>query len=337
MDAPAAKRVTVDQRMMARGFVPGIVGTLLLCAGSAGAQERYALIVSGASGGAEYAAQYHRWSDDLATSLVERFKLPRGAVTMLSDSPQPDVAATAANVRRLVELLAGRIAPQDLLLVVLIGHGTFDGIDAKFNLVGPDLESADWAALLKPVRGQVVIVNTTSASFPFLERLAGPRRIIITATDSTAQKFDTVFPNYFIGALGDDAADLDKNQRTSIWEAFASASSGVLRHYQERGLLATERALMDDNGDGTGVDAMKSGEVGSYASRTYLDEAAPDAAPTDEVLLRLLHRRALLTLEADDLRIRRGFLAPDDYAAEFERLMVELALVSRDIRRRAGS
>ena len=89
----------------------------------------------------------------------------------------------------------------DLLLIVLIGHGTFDGVDAKFNLVGPDLDSADWAALLRPLSGRVVIVDTTASSFPFMERLAAPRRIVITATDSAGQRFDTVFPGYFVRAL----------------------------------------------------------------------------------------------------------------------------------------
>ena len=89
----------------------------------------------------------------------------------------------------------------DLLLIVLIGHGTFDGVDAKFNLVGADLESAQWAELLAGLPGRVVVVNTSSASFPFIERLTGDRRVVITATDSVAQRFDTVFPDYFIKAF----------------------------------------------------------------------------------------------------------------------------------------
>ena len=110
-------------------------------------------------------------------------------------------------------------------------------------------------ALFDGLPGRVVVVNTSPASFPFLERLAGPRRIVITATDSAAQRFDTVFPEYFIKAFAEDAADLDKNGRVSIWEAFAAAADGVRRHYQQRGQLATERPLLDDNGDGVGHEA----------------------------------------------------------------------------------
>jgi hypothetical protein len=303
----------------------------------AAADERYALIVSGASGGQEYAAQYSGWCDELSKTLIENFRFKPAAVTVLSDTTQPALAATTGNVRRVLASLHERMTRDDLLLVVLLGHGTFDGVDAKFNLVGPDLESAEWAAALRPLPGRVVVVNTTSASFPFMERLAGPRRIVITATDSAAQRFDTVFPEYFIRALADASSDLDKNDRISIWEAFAAASAAVKRHYQQRGQLSTERALLDDTGDGAGKDAGAQGDDGSSASRTYLDESLPGAAPTDEALLRLLQRKAILTAEVEELRIRKAFLTADEYGREFERLMIELAQVSHDIRARTGS
>jgi hypothetical protein len=307
-----------------------------------GAQNRYALIVSGATGGPEYVTQYTRWSSDLARTFVDVLRFEPARVTVLSETGQPESAATpsaatAENVRRTLASIRDRMTRDDLLIVVLIGHGTFDGIDAKFNLVGPDLESAEWSALLRPVPGRVVVVNTTSASFPFLERLAAARRIVITATDSSAQRFDTVFPEYFIRALTEPAADIDKNGRISIWETFAAASGNVRRHYQQRGQLSTERALLDDTGDGIGREVGDPGDDGSHASRTYLDAAPPGAAPTDEVLLKLLQRRAVLEGDVEDLRIRKTFLPPAEYAKEFERIMIELAKVSHDIRARAKS
>jgi hypothetical protein len=160
---------------------------------------------------------------------------------------------------------------------------------------------------------------------------------VITATDSAAQRFDTIFLEYFIRALSDDGADIDKNGRISIWEAFAGASAGVRRHYQQRGQLSTERALLDDNGDGVGREVADQGDEGSLASRTYLDESLPGAAPTDEVLLKLLQRRTILEAEVDDLKIRRQFLPAAEYRQEFERIMVELARVSHDIRARTKS
>jgi hypothetical protein len=310
------------------------VAVLLVTPLDAGAEQRFALIVSGAAGGAEYAAQYERWSTQLSTTLVEALKFDPALVTVLAETTRAADAATADNVRRVIASVSSRMTRDDVFFIVLIGHGTFDGIDAKFNLVGPDLESAEWSAMLKAVPGRLVLVNTASASFPFLERLSGPRRVVITATDSPTQRYDTIFPEYFIRALTDPAADLDKNQRVSVWEAFAAASGAVRRHYQQRGQLSTEHALLDDNGDGIGNEVTTPGDDGSLASRTYLDESLPGAQPTDEVLLKLLQRRSTLEAEIEDLKIRRQFLPPAEYAKEFERLMIELSQVSHDVRAR---
>jgi hypothetical protein len=322
---------------VAVGRFSALLGAVLLFAPAAFAQERYALVVAGASGGQEYARQYAAWTDALSKLLVTGMQIDAARVTVLSDTARPDAAATAANVRKAIAALRGSVGRDDLLLVVLIGHGTFDGVDAKFNLVGPDLDSSAWADLLSGIGGQVVLVNTTASSFPFIERLGGPRRVIITATDSPAQRFDTVFPEYFIAAFQQDASDVDKNGRVSIWEAFAAAASGVRRHYQQRGQLATERALLDDNGNGIGKDASDPGDDGALASRIYLDEAIPGAAPTDPALVKLLQRKAALEADVDELRVRRAFMPPAEYAREFEKLMIELAQVSQEARKRAGS
>jgi hypothetical protein len=317
-----------------RASVLAAAAMLLVGSVQASADQRYALIVSGAAGGAEYAAQYDRWTAQLSKTLVETLKFDPALVRVLSDTTRSIDSATADNVRRLIASVAARMTRDDVLFVFLIGHGTFDGTDAKFNLVGPDLDSIEWSTLLKAIPGRVVLVNTSSASFPFLERLSGPRRIVITATDSPAQRYDTVFAEYFIRALTDPAADLDKNDRVSIWEAFAAASAAVRRHYQQRGQLSTEHALLDDNGDGVGNEVTTPGDDGSLASRTYLDESLPGAQPTDEVLLKLLQRKATLEAEVEDLKVRRQFLAPAEYAKEFERLMIELSQISHDVRQR---
>jgi len=310
----------------------GFVGTA-----AANGEQRYALIVAGASGGQEYAQQYGKWTDELSKLLALQMKIDAAKITVLSDTPRPDAAATGANVRKAMARLRAAVQRDDVLLVVLIGHGTFDGVDAKFNLVGPDLESTAWAELVGGIAGRVVVVNTTSASFPFIEGLAGPRRVIITATDSAAQRFDTVFPEYFIAAFRQDTSDVDKNGRVSIWEAFSAAAGGVRRHYQQRGQLATERPLLDDNGDGVGKDASDPGEDGALASRTYLDEPIPGAAPTDPALVKLLQRKAALESEVEELRVRRTFMPPAEYAREFEKLMIDLAQVSQEVRKRTGS
>jgi hypothetical protein len=310
---------------------------LYLIAGAAipaAAGDRYALIVSGANGDDSYAEQYGRWRQSLVTALQESFGFDNDHIVVLFDGADAAHAATAEVVRREVQALARRMTPDDVLFLMMIGHGTFDGTEAKFNLVGPDLDTQEWSALLKPVPGRLVIVNSTSASSPFIERLAGPRRIIITATASPVERFDTVFPEYFIKALTDPAADLDKDGRVSFWEAFIAASGGVRRHYEQRGQLATERPLLDDNGDGQGREAGADGDDGSYASRAYLSADVPGAPPPDEELLALLQKRAKLEADADELKQRRQLMTPDEYQKEFERLMIELATVSREIRRK---
>ena len=308
---------------------------LALASATAGAQQRHALIVSGATGGDEYTERYTAWTDAFRRILTEKLELDPARVTILSESEDGEASATAANVRRAIAGVRQGMSRDDLLLVLLIGHGTFDGVDAKFNLVGPDMESSDWAALLRPLPGRVVVVNSTAGSFPFIERLSGPRRIVISATDSVAQRFDTVFPEYFVQAFDDGGADLDKNGRVSVWEAFASASAAVRRHYQQRGQLSTERALLDDNADGVGRAAAEQGADGSLATHTYLDASHPGAAPTDEGLLALLQRKSLIEAELDDLKIRKAFLQREEYAREFERIIIELSRVSRDIRKRS--
>jgi hypothetical protein len=317
-------------RILAILLTAAIVGSPL----PAAAQQRYALVISGATGGDEYAAQYTAWLDSFSRTLAERLAFDPAHVTVLAETEKPEHASTAENVRKAIASVRQHMRREDLLFVLLIGHGTFDGVDAKFNLVGRDLESSEWGALLQPLPGRVVVVNSTAGSFPFIERLSGPRRTVITATDSVAQRFDTVFAEYFVKAFEDESADLDKNTRISVWEAFASAAAGVRRHHQQRGQLSTERALLDDNGDGIGTSASEQGGDGAHASRTYLDADTPGAAPTDEELLKLLQRKALLEAELEELKIRKAFLAAGEYAKEFERIITEYARVSSEVRKR---
>jgi hypothetical protein len=298
------------------------------------AAERYALIISGANGDDSYREQYERWRQALVTALTDTLGFDTDHIVVLFDGTDAAHAATADVVRREVQAIERRMRADDLLLLIMIGHGTFDGADAKFNLVGPDMDTREWAALLKPVPGRLVVVDSTAASSPFIERLAGPKRIVITATASPVERFDTVFPEYFIKALTDPAADLDKDGRVSIWEAFIAASGGVRRYYEQRGQLATERPLLEDNGDGQGREAGADGDDGSNASRAYLAADIPGAPPPDEELLALLQKRAKLEADADELKQRRPLMTPDEYQKEFERLMIELSKVSREIRRK---
>src|SRR5207247_1093129 len=167
--------------------------------------------------------------------------------------------------------------------------------------VGPDLRASDWAELVKPIAAKVVFIDTTGASFGFLRKIAGPARVVLTATDSAAQQFETVFPEFFVKAFDDPAADADKNGRVSMWEAFEYASAGVRQWFEQHGQLATERPLLDDTGAGIGREAQNPGDDGTAARRTYLE---PDVAATtsDVALAALVARRSQLEAELAALK-----------------------------------
>jgi hypothetical protein len=304
--------------------------------GQASAQERYALIVSGAAGGATYRENYDRWRTALVLTLRDRFRLHEEHITVLGERSSAGVAvASRENLQKAVAALREKMTATDQLLIVLIGHGTFDGTDAKFNLVGPDLDAGQWKEMLAGIAGRLVIVNTTSASFPFLQALSGRNRVVITATDSTAQRYATVFPEAFLGALDAAASDLDKNERISVWEAFTAASAKVKEWYEQRGQLATERALLDDDGDGVGKEAGAPGPDGELAKRTYFDaEVMPDIT-ADPALGELVKRRAELEAQVEELRSNRGSMPPEEYQKKLEELLLELARVSREIRQKS--
>jgi hypothetical protein len=332
----AVPKVPIVPRVLAV-LVLQVLTALVVPCSRAAAGDRYALIVTGANGEDSYGPQYGQWRQAASVALIEKLGFEPTHVMALFDGGDSAHAATAVNVRATIDALRAKLTRDDVLFVMLIGHGSFDGTEAKFNLVGPDLSSMQWSALLEPLPATVVVVDGTAASVPFLEHLAAPRRIVITATDSVAQRFDTVFPEFFIKALTDPEADIDKNGRVSVWEAFAGASVGVKRYFTQRGQLATERALMDDNGDGQGREAGGEGADGSAAAHLYFDPDVAGAPPTDEVLLGLLQKRASLEIDVEDLRQRRPLMTPAEYQAEFERLMTDVARVSRDIRRRRSS
>lgn len=300
---------------------------------SVSAQQRYAVVISGASGGEPYAGRLNAWRERTVTVLRENLGFEPAHIFAMGENATDARPSTREAVTATFDELRRRAEPPDLVFVVLFGHGSFDGVDAKFNLVGPDLDTNDWADLLRPIRARIVLVDTTGASFPFLERLSGPRRIIVTATETPAQRFDTVFAEYFVQALADPAADLDKDSRVSVLEAFSAASRQVKQYYERAGQLPVERAMLDDNGDRAGKFAGGEGTDGATAARTFLDAA--DAGPAaDPALAELLQRRAALEAQVDDLRARKPLMPAEDYAQEFEKVMIDLARVSREIRKR---
>ena len=312
-----------------------VLAFALLLPIAAVAETRWAVIVSGASGGEKYAGQMQTWRADLQSALVDRYGFkPEHVRVLVDETVKTGEAANSANVRRVFSEIKGKGAKDDFVLVVLLGHGTYDGDVAKFNLVGPDLTAKDWTDMLSGIGGRLAVINTTEASFPFLASLASKGRIVITATDSAAQKYATVFPEYFIKSMKEASSDLDKNGRTSIFEVFAAASAAVKQHYEQRGQLATERALLDDNGDGKGREASAEGPDGGVARIAYLDAENPAEAANPE-LAALVRRRRTLEAGAEELKLKKGEIPDAEWNAQFEKLMVELAQVSAEIRKKS--
>jgi hypothetical protein len=266
------------------------------------AGDNYAFIVSGASAGAPYSEKYDGWRVALMKTLKSGFGYPDDHVRSLSEASKDQVLQTLRDLRT-------RLTKDDVLFVVLVGHGT----DEKFNLVGPDMTAADWAAQLKPIAGRIVFVDTTSSSFPFFRQMAAPGRIVITANDSTAQQFETVFAEFFIKAFAEPSADSDKDGRVSIYEAFQYANANVRTWFDQHNQLPTERALLDDE---------------DAARATFLQ---PRAVPANDPIAK---RQAEIESAIADLKSRRSSMPPAAYDAEMERLLTELARISASRRSR---
>jgi Peptidase C13 family len=304
--------------------------------------KAFLLVIVGLSGDPEHGALFHKWGSSLVDASG-KVGIDRAQVTYLGDAKIGGEAVTAPatkeEIARAFAAIATAAAPDDVVYVVLLGHGNSDGTSVRFNLPGPDMTATDFNALLRklPARN-IVFVNTASSSGPFVEELSGPGRTIITATRSGAEQYTTLFGGYFVEAFTAEAADADKNKRVSMLEAFLYAKGEVTRTYEREGLLATEHAMLDDNGDKKGSqDPTPTGPEGKLAAALSLGSAA-DAAPLpqDPKLRALVLERRDLERRVEALRLLKDSLPPAKYASELERLVTELAMKTREIRTLEG-
>jgi hypothetical protein len=248
--------------------------------------------------------------------------------------------STAEAVVRAFATLADGGTADDRVFIVLIGHGTFDGRVAKFNLPGPDMTAADFEPLLKRLPSKhVVLVNTASASGPFVETLAAPGRVIVTATRNGSERFATLFGGPFVDALagGEEGADADKNQRVSVLEAFNYARREVEASYEREGIMATEHAMLSDDGEAKGTQTPTAdGAQGRVAGMLALGSTAPEVLPTDPAIRALYVERREIERRLESLKLLKDSMEPARYASELERLATELALKTRAIRQAEG-
>lgn len=299
-------------------------------------RTKYALIINGASGEAAYAKQFQQWTTALQTALTGRFGFAKDRVKLLTEKP-PDASAapaTAEEVKKVFGSLRTELNPDNLLFVFLIGHGSFDK-EAKFNLVGPDLSAAEYNSLLSalPTR-RVVVFNLASASGEFIKPLAAKGRIVVTATRSGQETNATRFTEYLLAALTATDADADQDGHISVLEAFAYANRLTSEFYTRAGRLATEHALLEDNGDGVGHQKIEGGD-GLLARATYLDSLSVEQAASNATIAKLLRDRTRLEGEIGQLISRKSTMQEAEYERELERLFIELAKVNRSIKQGA--
>ena len=301
--------------------------------------KAFLLIVVGLAGDPEHGELFHKWGAAMAQASAQVGVTPDRLVYLVDQKGESDTLATGRSTREEIQkALAGfakAAAPDDVVYVVLLGHGSYNGQEPRFNLPGPDMGPAEFNTLLRQIPSRnAVFVNTASSSGPFVEGLSGPGRTIITATRNGAEQFTTLFGGFFVEAFSTESADGDKNRRVSMLEAFLYAKGEVTRAYEREGLLATEHALLDDNGDKEGSqDPSSTGADGKLAASLSIGSAA-DAAPlpADPKLRALVLERRDLERRVEALRLLKDGMDPAKYASELERLVTELALKTREIR-----
>lgn len=347
---------------MSRRLWAGVAGGALVgcvvCGGASdasalpsAAQDTHVLLIAGLGGEPQYTAAFHGWMSRFADAASEKYGVPAERIVYLAEDVQLDrtrvrARSTGDNVRSAFARLGGAMAPGDELVVLLAGHGTFRNGEARFNVPGPDLTPADFALLLDGLGNRrITLVNTTSASGPFVEPLSAPNRTIVAATRSGRERNLTRFGLHFVDAFAGDDADADKNGRVSMLEAFRYARREVEREYEGDNQLLTEHAVLDDNGDGEGSrEPDPASGDGALAARVFLAAAewvagsdgtagsvAGGASLGPEVRA-LYEEKAEIEARIEALRAAKEQMPLERYEDELEELLVELALKNRQIR-----
>ena len=285
------------------------------------------VIIQGDSGTEEFGEQFSAWSRRWVAAAESGGFRHWVIIPGTDRQPQEPIVK-----EKLQELAVENILP---LWIVLIGHGTFDGKSAKFNLVGPDISSREFAAAMDSARRPIVFINCSSASAPFIEDLSHPDRILITSTRSGDQVSFSYFGDYLSRAITDLPADLDKDGQVSLLEAFLSASRQVQDFYDADGRVATENALLDDNGDDLGTRASafkglrpvaetaKAGTIldGFRAHQLHLVANDVDRMLSPEIIA----QRNEIEAEIEKLRLRKADIPQDQYYEQLEELFLKLA------------
>jgi hypothetical protein len=293
---------------------------LLLCAAAAHAATFY-VTISGLGGEPDYDQRFKMWAEDIDGSLK---KAGGDAKVVTLQAP------TREKIRSQMAEIAREAKPSDALVLMLIGHGSFDGVEYKFNIPGPDITGAELAALLDRVPAtRQLIVNMTSSSGGSIEFLRRPTRVVISATKSGTEKNATVFARYWAEALRDPAADTDKNDAVSALEAFHYAQRKTTEFFDTNKRLATEHAVLEDTGKGEGErnPSTENGQGKLAASFPVVRLGANAAAARDPVKRPLLDRKEQIEQAIDQLKYQKAAMPEAAYKQRLTALLLELARI----------
>ena len=298
----------------------------LICLSAARADTFY-VTVAGLGGTPEYETQFAKWASELGRQLSSNGS---GAHVITLSGP----STTRENVRSTLTRLASEVKSDDAFALFLIGHGTFDGVDYKFNLPGPDITAAELKNLLNqiPAKRQL-LVNMTSCSGASFASLVRQNRIVITATKSGTEKNATIFARYWVDALSDPAADTDKNGVVSALEAYRYAESKTAAYFDSQKLLATEHPLFSDTGSDKGVrDPKPDNQQGLLAAAFPLlrkqEDNANNVGPEKQ---KLVAKKEELEAKIDRLKYQKAAMPPDEYKQQLTALLLELARTQAQI------
>jgi len=310
-----------------QGAVVRLAAILLLAALSAPAATFY-VTISGLGGEPDYDQRFKGWANDIDSSLKKAGE--SNVITM--------IAPTRDQIRVRFETIAKDAKPTDSLVVMLIGHGTFDGVDYKFNIPGPDITGLELAGLLDKVPAtRQLVMNGTSCSGASIEFLRKPNRIVIAATKTGTEKNATVFARFWAEALRDPAADIDKNESVSALEAFHYAQKKTKEFFDTQKRLATEHSVLEDTGKGGGVATTGNGPdpdtgEGKLASSFALVRLGANAAAAkDPAKKALLDQKEQIESAIDELKYQKAGMSAEDYKKQLTRLLLELSRIQVEI------
>jgi hypothetical protein len=283
----------------------------------------YSVTVAGLVGEPDYEKRF-------TTAATDLDKLLKAAGADVHVYTLTGGAATRTHLTQVLGQIAREARPEDDFVLILIGHGSFDGVEYKFNLVGPDVSAADLAELCNrvPARRQL-IVNTTSASGGSIPAFQRAGRAVIASTKSGTEKNATVFARYWVEALQDPSADVDKNESVSALEAFQYADRKTVEFYTAQKRLATEHAVFEDTGKGEPVrtPSVDSGEGRLLSSLILVRSGDAQKAAFDSTKRDLLAKKEDFERQIDALKYQKAAMSQNEYELQLKVLLVGLARI----------